>query len=48
MGFMGWTGENSDFLGRFGIKDPNLENQKKILHKMDNWCFAMPINPNLK
>ena len=36
MGFMGYTGENSNSLCRIRIKEPNPENQKIILHKMDN------------
>ena len=36
MGFIGKTGENSNSLCRIRIKEPNLENQKIILHNMDN------------
>ena len=36
MGLMGRTGENSESLRRFRIKEPNLENQKIFLNKMDN------------
>ena len=48
MGFMGQTGENSDSLCKFRIKEPNLENQKIIPHEMDNCCFATPNIPNRK
>ena len=36
MGFMGKTGENSNSLCRIRIKETNLENQKIILHRIDN------------
>ena len=40
MGFMGQSREKLDYLCRLRIEEPNLENQKIILNKMDKWCLA--------
>ena len=36
MGFAGETGEYSDSLRKFRIEEPNLKNEKIILHKINN------------